>query len=106
MPGPLLHSDASSSRRRWFVPVVVCGVLPTLIATAGHYRQNYSGELAFPVLDAHSGFSKDLQVKEFIKPQGIKIIGFVFFGRKSRVEILRCFLEVRYLFVSPDRLTF
>ncbi|KEF59692.1 uncharacterized protein A1O9_04538 [Exophiala aquamarina CBS 119918] len=93
MAGPLLHSDPSSSRRRWLVAVLGFAVLATIIATAAHYRQNYSGELAFPVPDGHSGFSKDLQVKEFIKPQGVKIIGFVFFGRKSRVEILRCFLE-------------
>ena len=29
------------------------------------------------------------------KPQDISIVGFVFFGRKSRVEILKCYIEVR-----------
>lgn len=94
MAGPLLHSDATNSRRRWFVVVLVFAVLATIIGTATHYRQNYSGDLAFPLPDGPTGFSKDLKVGEFVKPEGVKIIGFVFFGRRSRVEILRCFLEV------------
>ena len=94
MAGRLLHSDSNISRRHWFVAVLVFGVLATIIATAAHYRQNYSGELAFPTPDSHTGFAKELQIKEFVKPEGLKIIGFVFFGRRSRVEILRCFLEV------------
>lgn len=31
----------------------------------------------------------------FVKPEGVKIVGLVFYGRKSRVEIMRCYLEVR-----------
>lgn len=30
-----------------------------------------------------------------VKPDGLKVIALVFFGRKDRVEIMRCFLEVR-----------
>ncbi|RMD41666.1 hypothetical protein DV735_g3432, partial [Chaetothyriales sp. CBS 134920] len=39
------------------------------------------------------GFSADMGVKEFRKPEGIKVIGLVFFGRRDRVEIMKCFLE-------------
>lgn len=94
MAGPILHSDGNNSRRRWILVVVVFAILALIISSISHYRQNYYGELSFPTPDSHTGYSKDLQVKEFVKPVGIKIIGFVFFGRRSRVEILRCFLEV------------
>ena len=92
MAGPLLHSDGKSSRRRWFIVVIVFTFVAVLIAVATHYRQNHYGELSFPTPD-RMGYSKQLQVKEFVKPEGVKIIGLIFFGRKSRVEILRCFLE-------------
>jgi len=34
-----------------------------------------------------------IQIKEFVKPKDIKIVGLVFYGRKNRVEMLRCYLE-------------
>lgn len=94
MAGPILHSDSKSTRLRlWFFAFVVFAVVATVIAATTHYRLNYYGEISFPTSQSSTGFSKDLKVKEFIKPDGIKVIGLVFFGRKSRVEVLRCFLE-------------
>lgn len=101
MAGPILHSETSKSRRRWLVILTCLAVVALLISFATHYRQNYYGQLSFPSPDSHTGYSNDLQVKEFVKPPGIKIIGFVFFGRRSRVEILRCFLEVPLLLHTP-----
>jgi len=93
MAVPLLHLDAKYSRRRWIIAILIFVVLGTLITTLTHYRRDHYGELRFPISHAEPGFTKDLRVEEFIKPEGVKIIGLVFFGRKSRVEIMRCFLE-------------
>lgn len=96
MAGPLLHFDAKHSRRRWIIAILIFVVLAALITTLTHYRRDHYGELRFPTSHAEPGFAKDLRIEEFIKPEGVKIIGLVFFGRKNRVEILRCFLEVSH----------
>ncbi len=49
-----------------------------------------SKQLTFP---SQESATNDSRVWSFDKPKDIKIIGLVFFGRKSRVEILRCYLE-------------
>ncbi|KIW91544.1 uncharacterized protein Z519_07510 [Cladophialophora bantiana CBS 173.52] len=56
-------------------------------------RHKAHGKPIFPTQKPVSGFSDGLSVKGYDKPEGLKIIGLVFFGRKNRVEILRCFLE-------------
>ncbi|RMZ92556.1 hypothetical protein DV736_g220, partial [Chaetothyriales sp. CBS 134916] len=60
-----------------------------------HYKSNYYGEAVFPLSPPPPPpvFTTSLGVKEFRKPEGIKVIGLVFFGRRDRVEILKCFLE-------------
>ncbi|KIX02836.1 uncharacterized protein Z518_08779 [Rhinocladiella mackenziei CBS 650.93] len=93
MAGPLLHSDSKSSRRRWLIGIVVFTIIAILITTSAHFRGNSYGDLSFPAPGSETGSPRTLRLKEFIKPEGIKIIGLVFFGRKNRVEILRCFLE-------------
>lgn len=92
---PLLHSDNKNSRRCWFLGVAVFVLLAILIAAATHYRHNTYSEphFSFPTSETETEYSTDLPLQEFHKPDGIKIIGLVFFGRKNRVEILRCFLE-------------
>jgi hypothetical protein len=82
------HKD--TKRRQWFIIVAVFLVFAILLAASNHYKNNYYGDLEFPT---PSGHATSLSVKDFAKPAGIKIIGLVFFGRKSRVEMLRCFLE-------------
>ena len=92
MAGSKYGFDKDTKRRRWFITVAVFIALAIILAATNHYKNNY-GELAFPTPQAPSGHSTKLEVKEFVKPKGIKIIGLVFFGRKNRVEMLRCYLE-------------
>lgn len=94
MAGSRLYSDAKYSRRRWIVGILTFLTFAVLVTSFTHYRRNYYGEMSFPTSHVDPEFTKDLRIKEFIKPEGVKIIGLVFFGRKNRVEILRCFLEV------------
>lgn len=91
----LLRSDGKTSRRRWFIVAVFFTLVALIIATANHYRQNHYGEINFPTPESVSGFAKDVRIKEYVKPEGVKVIGLVFYGRRNRVEILRCYLEVR-----------
>ena len=92
MAGTKFSANNDTKRRRWFTIVAVFLVLAILLAGGNHYRNNY-GELAFPTSDGPTGHSTKLENKEFTKPKGIKIIGLVFFGRRNRVEMLRCYLE-------------
>lgn len=82
-----------SKRRRWLAVIALFLTVVIVLAGSNHYRNNYYGELAFPTHDTPSGFSTNLEVKQFTKPPDIKIIGLVFFGRRNRVEMLRCYLE-------------
>lgn len=91
MAGALLHGDGSKAKRRWFILIVLFTIIAALLSGGYHYKTNYYGQLAFPT---PHGYAKDLTVKEFVKPDNVKIIGLVFFGRRNRVEMLRCFLEV------------
>ncbi|KIV85934.1 hypothetical protein PV11_01584 [Exophiala sideris] len=94
MTGPALQFNGKrSSRRRLIIALVIFFISAISISIYTFARQTYHGELQFPTPESASGFSKDVRVEQFIKPEGIKIIGLVFFGRKNRVEILRCFLE-------------
>jgi hypothetical protein len=82
-----------AKRRRWLIIIAVFLTLAVILAGSNHYKNNYYGELAFPTPDGPTGYSTTLAVNEFVKPKDIRIIGLVFFGRKNRVEMLRCFLE-------------
>lgn len=94
MAGPVLHFGVKRSRRWCLVTVVVFLVTAVSIFTGLHARQDNHGELRFPRPEVTSNLAEDIHTKQFTKPDGVKIIGLVFFGRKNRVEILRCFLEV------------
>jgi hypothetical protein len=51
--------------------------------------------MAFPTPHSEHGFAPKINIKEFTKPKGVKVIGLVFFGRRNRVEMLKCFIEVQ-----------
>lgn len=40
------------------------------------------------------GLTKAPTLKPLVKPGGVIVSGFVFYGRKSRVSSMRCYLEV------------
>jgi hypothetical protein len=55
-----------------------------------HGPQRY---LAFPTPDHAPSLSAPLHTTGLDKPEGLKVTALVFFGRKSRVEVLLCYLE-------------
>ena len=57
--------------------------------------------MAFPTPHSEHRYAQKIHVKEFVKPKGVKIIGLVFFGRRSRVEMLKCFIEVWNFVATP-----
>ncbi|EXJ68756.1 uncharacterized protein A1O5_07687 [Cladophialophora psammophila CBS 110553] len=65
------------------------------VATAFYQlrRHKAHGKPIFPTQKSVNGFSNGPRVAGYGKPEGVKIIGLVFFGRKNRVEILQCFLQ-------------
>jgi hypothetical protein len=102
MAGAILKRDRISSRWRWIIALTIFSLIAiTLIATS-HYHVERSGEFAFPVPHSDIGHSKMIEIKEFVKPKNVTIIGLVFFGRKNRVEMLRCYLEVSALLAHLD----
>lgn len=79
---------------RAFTIIIVCAISFTLLLSrplSNIQRHDDSGfpppPVWFPTVPSNP---KNLG---FFKPQDVRIIGLVFFGRRSRVELLRCFLE-------------
>lgn len=108
MAGPLLGWDKQTSRRRWAIVAAVLTFVLLLFTATSHYRParpynlkppsppqplNHPPQSAGHVSPTDP--AKTVSVPQFTKPEGISIVGYIFFGRKSRVEILRCYVEVR-----------
>lgn len=100
MAGSLLSGDRQFSRRRWVSVAAVFMMIVLLITATSHYRplllhdtqldSNHSRPSAV------SGSSKtEVSITELVKPKDVQIVGMIFFGRRSRVELLRCYIEVR-----------
>jgi hypothetical protein len=94
MAGAILNGDRKSSRRRWFIALITFSLVAILLAATTRYHLRRPREFAFPLPDSDLGHSKLIEIKEFVKPKDVTIVGLVFFGRKNRVEMLRCYLEV------------
>lgn len=88
MAGPMFIGDKQISRRRWVIIAALFTVVLLLFTATSHYR---------PLTPPPPGYSPQSasHAPQFTKPKDIPIIGLIFFGRKSRVEILRCYVEVR-----------
>jgi hypothetical protein len=94
MAGAILSGDPKSSRRRWIIALVIFSVLAIMLAATSRYHLQRPREFAFPLPNSDLGHSRLIEIKEFVKPKDVTIVGLVFFGRKNRVEMLRCYLEV------------
>jgi phosphoribosyl 1,2-cyclic phosphodiesterase len=94
MVGATLNRDRISSRRRWIIALIIFSLIAITLTATSRYHTGRARELAFPVPHSDIGHSKIIEVKEFVKPKDVTIIGLVFFGRRNRVEMLRCYLEV------------
>ena len=97
MAVPLLSWDKQNSRRRGVIVAAAFTLILLILTATSHYRAprrhhlEQSIDYAPPAADPE----KTVSVPHFTKPQDVVIVGYVFFGRKSRVEILRCYIEVR-----------
>lgn len=78
--------------RRALAIIVVCAISITLLLSWSLNDLQRRDGLDSPSSVWLPSVPADLKTLGFSKPQHIKIVGLVFFGRKSRVEILRCFL--------------
>ena len=94
MAGAMLNRDRIPSRRRWIIALIIFSLIAITLTATRRYHVGRSREFAFPVPHSDIGYSKLIEIKEFVKPKDVTIIGLVFFGRKNRVEMLRCYLEV------------
>ncbi|OCT51214.1 hypothetical protein CLCR_08554 [Cladophialophora carrionii] len=84
----------NNSRVRRSLAVALVGALCFVIFALHRLHElQFQRPFSFPTSESATGFSSDLRVWQFDKPDDVKVIGLVFFGRKSRVEILRCYLE-------------
>jgi len=63
------------------------------LSLTSHLRPSRPEHLEFPVSLATS-FAESPAAPRFVKPANLTVVGLVFYGRKSRVEMLRCYLEV------------
>ncbi|KIW66734.1 hypothetical protein PV04_06034 [Phialophora macrospora] len=89
-----LAPGGNNSRVRRSLAVALVGALCFAILVLHRLRELHSQRpLSFPTSESATGFSNDLRVWQFDKPDDVKVIGLVFFGRKSRVELLRCYIE-------------
>ena len=82
--------------RKWIVTIIACSIIVTLLTTGARWRPRHR-DLAFPIqLSPLSTleFQKQVLIKDLVKPPNITVVALVFFGRKSRVEMLRCYIEV------------
>src|ERR1700722_11175932 len=91
----LATGDRGQTRRRWVIIGTILSVLILVFTFAPPFRSRHHGEMAFPTPHSDHEYAPKVQIKEFVKPKGVKIIGLVFFGRRNRVEMLKCFIEVR-----------
>jgi hypothetical protein len=94
MAGAILNSGHTSSHRRRTIAFVVLSLIAITLAATLRHHLGRPRLLASSPSYADAGYSKPVKIKEFVKPKGVTVIGFVFFGRKSRVEMLRCYIEV------------
>ena len=98
----MLNRDRISPRRRWIIALIIFSLIAITLTATPRYHVGRPREFAFPVPHSDIGHSKMIEIKEFVKPKDITIIGLVFFGRKDRVEMLRCYLEVSTLLAHLD----
>ena len=94
MASAILGGDRRLARRRWTIVLLTFSFIAILLAATSRYHLQRRRDIAFPLPGQELGHSKFIEFKEFVKPNNITVVGLVFFGRKNRVEMLRCYLEV------------
>ena len=122
-PASLL-SRLRNGKRFWFWPVRIIGILGVLLALyfllfhhsnlrivrhspdsqnlalSGYAEKHTKPPAKQHSLESHIDHLRDVQ--EWQPPQGMKVIGLVFYGRRRFVSILNCYLKVNQL-LKPTR---
>jgi hypothetical protein len=97
----LSTGDRGKTPKRWLIVGTILSILILIFTFTPPFRPRHHGEMAFPTPHSEHGYAQKIHVKEFVKPKGVKIIGLVFFGRRNRVEMLKCFIEVWIFVATP-----
>ena len=88
--------EFSRFQRRWQLVILtsILSIIVFLYVSIDHPRHPHT-KLADPLPVSGLGVSLHNQgtASRLIKPKDVKVIGLVFFGRKDRVQILKCYLE-------------
>lgn len=90
------NSKLKGIPRRWITGILVCSFFILLIALTTRWRYS-SREIKFPIPIPTQELVKQVQIEDFVKPQDVTVVALVFFGRKNRVELLRCYIEASLL---------
>lgn len=90
-------SDFARLQRRWqlFILTAVLSLIIFLFYSVDHPPPIPARQVSDPAPISQLGISLHNQgiSSRPVKPQDVKVIGLVFFGRKDRVQILKCYLE-------------
>lgn len=100
----MANTTIPNSRRRWILLVAAIASIVFLLTN----WLSTSGSLIVSNIPATSvstcmstATSHITETAQYVKPQNTTIIGLLFFGRKSTVEILSCYLEVHIVQPVP-----
>ena len=84
----------SKRRNKWYIGLGAFSILLFFLLTTAHFRSSRRPpRFEYPIDNFPTETTQALQVPHLVKPDNVTIVAFVFFGRKSRVEMLRCYLE-------------
>jgi len=63
-------------------------------------RPSNLSPIVMPLVESPSEAWYNLRAGDVIVPEGVKVIGLVFYGRREYVQVLECYLEVRHPILS------
>jgi len=87
--------DPTRLQRRWqlIILTAILGIIVFLFFSFDHPPPRRRAADTLPISQLGVSLHNQGTAGRLIKPKDVKVIGLVFFGRKDRVRILRCYLE-------------
>lgn len=89
-----LNYIASKRKSKWSIALIGTLFAILFISLTAHFRPTKPQHLEFPPIPGGAPVYPT-SADKFVKPENVTIVGLVFYGRRNRVEMLRCYLEVR-----------